>query len=127
MLRRLGRSRKNPRLAATNERPAALGDDVPLVRALVPRATTSTAGIADSVAPPPVALVDGDASTAWLEGHPGNGKWEAAIFRWAASGLDARHVALVPAASPASIGRRLAGATGGRVRVRAPASEEPGG
>ncbi|MCB9633683.1 MAG: HEAT repeat domain-containing protein [Sandaracinus sp.] len=122
MLRRLEAIAEESELAATNERPAALGDDLPLVRALVPRATTSTAGIADSVAPPPVALVDGDASTAWLEGHPGNGRWEAAIFRWAASGLDARHVALVPAAPPAASPSAVwLVHDGGRVRVRAPA------
>jgi hypothetical protein len=120
-LRSLPEVANEPELAARSERPAELAADLPLVRALVPRATTSTAGIASAVAPPPTALADGDVETAWLEGHPSNGRWEAATFGWIATGLRARHLALVPPAEPA----RAPSAVwlvhdGGRVRVRAP-------
>jgi len=124
-LRSLPEVPNEPELAARSERPAELSADLPLVRALVPRATTSTAGIASAVAPPPTALTDGDVSTAWIEGHPSNGRWEAATFGWIATGLRARHLALVPPAEPT----RSPSAVwlvhdGGRVRVRAP--ETPG-
>ena len=110
---------------AESTRPSQLSDDLPLVRALIPRATTSTAGIASAMAPPPVALLDGDVSTAWLEGHPGNGRWEAATFGWIAAGLSARHVALVPPAEPARAPAAIwLVHDAGRVRVRAP--EVPG-
>jgi len=120
-LRSLPEVPNEPELAARSERPSELSADVPLVRALVPRATTSTAGIASAVAPPPTALADGDVSTAWIEGHPSNGRWEAATFGWIATGLHARHLALVPPAEPA----RAPSAVwlvhdGGRIRVRGP-------
>jgi hypothetical protein len=123
-LRSLPEVPNEPELAARSERPGELSDDLPLVRSLSPRATTSTAGIASALAPPPTALSDGDTSTAWIEGHPSNGRWEAATFGWIATGLRARHLALVPPAEPA----RAPSAVwlvhdGGRVRVRAPATQ----
>jgi hypothetical protein len=120
-LRSLPEVPNEPELAARSERPTELSADLPLVRALVPRATTSTAGITSAVAPPPTALADGDVSTAWIEGHPSNGRWEAATFGWIATGLHARHLALVPPPEPT----RAPAAVwlvhdGGRFRVRAP-------
>lgn len=120
-LRSIPEVANEPELLADSTRPSPLSDDLPLVRAVIPRATTSTAGIASAMAPPPVALLDGDVSTAWLEGHPGNGRWEAATFGWIAAGLRAHHVALVPPAEPARAPAAIwLVHDGGRVRVRAP-------
>ncbi|MCU0672298.1 MAG: HEAT repeat domain-containing protein [Myxococcota bacterium] len=120
-LRSLPEVPNEPELAARSERPTELAGDLPLVRALVPRATTSTAGIASAVAPPPTALTDGDTSTAWIEGHPSNGRWEAATFGWIATGLHARHLALVPPPEPTRVPSAVwLVHDGGRVRVRAP-------
>ncbi len=110
-------------IPASTERPRELRDDVPLVRALVPRAATSTSGVPDFAVSPPAPLTDGDRSTAWIEGHPGNGRWEGVSFAWAASGLHARFVALVPsdhADAPAAVWLLH---DEGRVRVRAPESD----
>lgn len=127
-LRALDEIANEPEVGASSVRPEAVTSEQPLVRALIPRATTSTAGVPTSVAPPPTALSDRDDTTAWLEGHPGNGRWEAATFAWAATGLRAHHLALVPAAPPALTPAAVwIVHDGGRVRVVAPADGADGG
>lgn len=59
----------------------ALVDRPPLLR-LQATGASSAAGHDASLAPPPVALVDGDGSTAWIEASAGDGTWEFVTFRW---------------------------------------------
>lgn len=119
-IRRLPVVENEREIPASTERPDELRDDVPLVRGLVPHAATSTSGVPDFAVSPPASLTDDDLSTAWIEGHPGNGRWEGVSFAWAASGLHAHFVALVPsehADAPAAVWLLH---DAGRIRVRAP-------
>ncbi|HJL07516.1 MAG TPA: HEAT repeat domain-containing protein [Polyangiaceae bacterium LLY-WYZ-15_(1-7)] len=68
--------------------------EAPLLPALQARASSSTAGSPADLAPPPLALVDGDPATAWVEGRAGSGRWEFATLRWSAADFPIRALGL---------------------------------
>ncbi|MBX3249737.1 MAG: HEAT repeat domain-containing protein [Myxococcales bacterium] len=119
-LRRLADIEGETELRASAEGPVA-DDAPPLLPGLVAVGASSSVGSPVAFVPPPAALVDGDPTTAWVEGHPGNGQWEAAILRWTARDIRPRHLALVPPPAPAVPPEAIwIVHDGGRLRVRGP-------
>lgn len=100
----------------------------PLVRALAVASTSSSAGAGTEFAPPPLALVDQDPATDWVEGHPGDGAWEFVTARWTAPDLPLRALALQRSARPevAWPAEVFVLHDGGRLRVALPADTAPG-
>jgi HEAT repeat protein len=116
---------------ASRESPGPEGP--PLLDRLIFTAASSVTGGSDDPAlvPAPVALVDGDASTTWQEGHGGDGKWEFVTGRFDGGRFPIRALAVTPspadAEAAAGLGRPmtfwLVGDRGPRLKVTLP--EDP--
>lgn len=102
-------ARGAPELVAVRETPGPRGE--PVLRALRFLRASSAAGVGEEpeLVPSPAGLSERDASTVWMEGRGGDGRWEFVTARWDGAPFAVRALAFTPTpADPelaASLGR----------------------